>query len=91
MKIKIVLFLSILFCLSCTERDIKLPKQRGYFRIDFPERTYYSFEKKEFPYFLKLPNYSEVTIDSSKTAEPFWINIQYPKFNATIHISYKHI
>jgi gliding motility-associated lipoprotein GldD len=83
-----------LFCLllllsaSCT--DSYTPKPRGYFRIDLPERSYRVFDST-FPYTFEYPVYADITADSSKMAEPYWININFDRFNATLHFSYKVI
>ena len=90
MKHSIILGISFLFFLSCQERTILVPKQRGYFRIDFPERKTERFSQG-FPYSFMLPCYAHAFPDTSKNAEPYWMNIQYPDFKATIHISYKNI
>jgi len=84
-SIQISLFLSILF-FSCS--DSYTPRPRGYYRIDLPERSYRSFDT-DFPYSFDYPSYAEIVPDSSKMAEPYWINIRYIPFNATLHFSYK--
>ena len=53
---QILLFVIIVCSLqACEERDIKIPKQRGYFRIDLPERNYQQFSEKGFPYSFQIP------------------------------------
>ena len=71
---------------SCGSVDT--PKPRGYFRIDLPQREYRTLDAA-LPYSFDYPVYASVEYDSSKLAEPYWINIRYPRFNATLHISYK--
>jgi gliding motility-associated lipoprotein GldD len=66
------------------------PKPRGYFRIDFPKHEYRAFDST-FPYAFEYPVYAVIRADSSKLAEPYWINILYPRFHAELHISYKVI
>jgi len=78
----------ILFLAACGDNYV--PKPRGYFRIDFPQKEYRSFDN-DFPYTFEYPVYSEITADSSSLAEPYWINMNYPSFHATLHISYKVI
>lgn len=85
----LLLVFPILF-VSCTERKIDIPKQRGYFRIDLPKKKYIRF-KENFPYSFNFPTYSYIQIDTTPDAEPYWLNIQFPEFKATIHISYKNI
>ncbi|MCX6304474.1 MAG: gliding motility lipoprotein GldD [Bacteroidetes bacterium] len=77
---------SFLLIASCT--DSYTPKPRGYFRIDLPERSYRVFDTT-FPFTFEYPGYAEISADSSKMAEPYWINIRYKPFNATLHFSYK--
>jgi gliding motility-associated lipoprotein GldD len=81
-------FLVLFFACSCSENYA--PKPRGYFRIDLPEHKYRAFDST-FPYTFEYPVYSDITADSSKLAEPYWINIGYPRFHATLHVSYKVI
>lgn len=76
---------------ACEERDIKVPKQRGYFRIDLPERNYVQFSEKDFPYTFKVPSYAKVEKDTDVGAEPYWINVQFPTMKATVHISYQKL
>jgi gliding motility-associated lipoprotein GldD len=66
------------------------PKPRGYYRIDFPEREYRLFDST-FPYIFEYPVYATIMPDTSRMAEPYWINIHYKGFNAQLHISYKPI
>lgn len=71
------------------------PKRRGYFRIDFPRHEYRSFDQPGYPYTFEYPVYAEVIRDSTffeGTAEnPYWINIDFPRFNGKIYISYKKV
>lgn len=67
-----------------------VPKPAGYYRIDFPEKEYKKFDTT-FPYSFEYPVYSFIVPDTSKIAEPYWINIVYPDFHAQLHISYKSI
>ena len=71
------------------------PKPRGYFRIDFPPHAYQSFDRPEFPYSFEYPVYGNIIRDTSffgdKPENPYWINIEFPRFNARIYISYKQV
>jgi gliding motility-associated lipoprotein GldD len=73
---------------SC--QDSYVPKPRGYYRIDFPGKEYRQFDTT-FPFTFEYPVYAKILRDSSKLAEPYWINIVYYSFNAQLHISYKSI
>ncbi len=77
-----------LILLSCS--DSYSPKPRGYFRIDLPAHEYRLFDTT-FPYSFEYPVYANVIPDSSKIAEPYWINIRFTKLNATLHMSFKPV
>jgi gliding motility-associated lipoprotein GldD len=66
------------------------PKPRGYFRIDLPAKSYLVFDTT-FPYTFEFPVYSKLIPDKDPQAEAFWINIAFPQFNGTLHLSYKKI
>lgn len=71
------------------------PKRKGYFKIDFPRHEYRRFDKPGFPYTFEYPVYANVLQDKTffedETENPYWINIDFPRFNGKIHISYKEI
>jgi gliding motility-associated lipoprotein GldD len=71
------------------------PKPKGYFRIDFPEKKYQLFDQSGYPYSFEYPVYANVVKDTSffgeATENPWWINIDYPQFGGTMHVSYKEI
>lgn len=78
----------LMFDFSCTQTYT--PKPRGYFRIDFPEKTYQQFDST-CPFTFSYPTYGNVERDLDKNAEPCWINISFPEFKSKIHLSYKPI
>src|ERR1700741_5207103 len=90
-KILIVL-LSIGALSSCgdDDEDVFTPKPKGYFRIDFPEKKYRLYDSI-CPYSFEIPTYSFINNDKHRGADPCWINVNFPKFNAQIHLSYKEI
>ncbi|MBI5219475.1 MAG: gliding motility lipoprotein GldD [Bacteroidia bacterium] len=66
------------------------PKPMGYLRIDLPEKTYRVYDS-EAPYKFEYPGYAKVIADKSFNTEPYWINLDFPKFKGRIHISYKDV
>ena len=88
MRFLLLFLLLFLLVSSCT--DNYSPKPRGYYRIDLPEQKYQVFDST-FPFSFEYPVYADISADSSKMAEPYWINIRYKPFNATLHFSYKVI
>ena len=75
--------------------SVYTPKPKGYFKIDFPAHEYTLFDKPGYPYTFEYPVYAKVTRDSTffgeETENPYWINIDFPQFNGTIHVSYKEV
>ncbi|PWT76197.1 MAG: hypothetical protein C5B59_07140 [Bacteroidetes bacterium] len=71
------------------------PKPTGYFRISFPAHEYQVFDEPNFPYSFEYPSYAKVIRDTSffedKPENPYWINIDFPRFNARIYMSYKEV
>lgn len=69
------------------------PKPTGYFKIDFPEKAYQQFNQPGYPYTFEYPTYARIIKDStffdSSAENPWWINIDFPQFNARIYLSYK--
>lgn len=73
---------------SCQEKYT--PKPYGYFRIDFPEKKWCALPDT-LPYRFQMSAQAQVEPDRDKEAEPGWINLVYPHYNAKIHLSYKPI
>ncbi len=85
-RLPALIFLVLLFTYGCS--DTPMPKPRGYFRIDLPERNYIPFDTT-FPYTFEYPSYARISPDNN--GNPYWINIDYPRFKGRIHISYKSV
>jgi gliding motility-associated lipoprotein GldD len=70
-------------------------KKKGYFVIDFPEKSYRSFDQPGYPYTFEYPVYATILKDTSffdaKPENPWWINIEVPMFRGRIYVSYKEV
>lgn len=66
------------------------PKPRGYYRIGFPKKEYQAYNEG-CPFTFDYPKYSKVEPDKAANAKPCWQNIEFPQFNATLHLSYETI
>jgi gliding motility-associated lipoprotein GldD len=73
----------------CCQRHYT-PKPTGYLRIDLPEKAYRVYDST-CPFTFEYPLYGKITFDTSRLAEPCWINIEFPQFGGKIHISYKNV
>lgn len=89
----VIFGLSSIILFSCNSDYT--PKPRGYFKIDFPKKQYQSFNQPGYPYSFEYPVYAKIVKDSSffgeATENPWWINIDFPRFNGRIYVSYKEI
>ncbi len=59
------------------------PRPRGYFRIDFPEKTYKQYDA-ECPFKFEIPQYSFLV----KEEQNCWFNIYFPQYKATVYMTY---
>ena len=84
----IISFVTFASCSGDDDDDVFTPKPKGYYRIDFPEKKYVLYDST-CPYSFEIPNYSFIDNDKHLGADPCWLNINFPKFNAQIHLSYK--
>jgi gliding motility-associated lipoprotein GldD len=88
-------FFGLMFLLVVSCNSPYTPKPRSYFRIDMPEHAYQLFNEPGYPYSFEYPLYAKITKDSTlfddNPDNPYWINIDFPRFNGRIYISYKSV
>jgi gliding motility-associated lipoprotein GldD len=80
----------VLVAISCDNDDNYLPKPRGYFRIDLPEKAYTKVDTIE-RYSFECPNYAFITHDRYSPDEKNWVNIEMPQFKGSIHLTHKPV
>jgi gliding motility-associated lipoprotein GldD len=59
-------------------------------RIDLPDKVYQLYDSV-CPFSFEYPVYGIIKADTSRIAEPCWINLEFHRFGAKIHISYKPV
>ena len=93
--VKTFSIITCLIVLFACNSDYTVGKKRGYFKIEFPEKSYQKFDQPGYPYSFEYPTYSNIMKDTtffeSKPENPWWINLDFPQFAASVHISYKEI
>ena len=89
-SIRLVQILIMFAFLTTACQESYVPKPRGYYRIDLPERAYTEMDST-LPYSFSYPVYCKITPDLYSPNEPAWINIEFPKLNGKLHLSYKRI
>ena len=87
MRIWIILVLIILIT-GCNEKYT--PKPRGFFRINFPEKSYARLGN-DYPFDFEVPDYARIKNDRQNPEEKYWINVVVPENKAEIHLSYYNL
>lgn len=86
----VVILITIGLFVSCGEEAV--PKPIGYFRIDIPDPVYQPISIDGYPYDFEIPQYATVKIPQIKDNQyPYWINVHFKSFNATLYLSYRTI
>jgi gliding motility-associated lipoprotein GldD len=94
-KLRILILLFGTFSLiGC--REVPVPKPRGHFRIDLPQRQYVQFNEKsetrpDIPLSFEYPAYGHLTFNDENGTHPGWFNIEFPRYKAKIYLTYKHV
>ncbi len=86
----ILILVSVVSCSSDDYDETFIPKPKGYFRVDFPKKEYRLYDSL-CPYSFEIPTYANIKNDLHKGANPCWINVNFPKYNAQLHLSYKEV
>lgn len=87
MRIRCTIFALSTILLSCDGNELGMPKPKAYFRIDLPEKKYLLYDSL-CPFSFDYPDYARVFADNEKLNEQCWLNLDYPKFHARLHITY---
>ncbi len=77
-------FLSLI--LGCQQPPV--PKPRGFFRMDFPDKEYTQFQS-DCRYSFEIPTYGQIKPSDLSTAEKCWYNMTFSPYKATIYFTYK--
>lgn len=76
-----------LILISCQETYF--PKEHGFPRMDLPAPEYQPYTSGH-PFEFEISKYAICYDDSSRLAEPHWINIKYPGLGAEVQLTYKN-
>ncbi len=83
-----LLMVIILIISSCNQNYTPLP--HGFMRIDLPEHNY-QISDTTFPYYFEYSTSANIVTLPNTPDQKYWVNIVYPKFKASIYVSYKPI
>ncbi|MEI6047744.1 MAG: gliding motility lipoprotein GldD [Bacteroidota bacterium] len=77
-------------------RDVSVPKPKGHFRIDLPERQYLLFNDQpakisNMPLSFEYPAYGQLSFQVENSTKSGWFNIEFPTYRAKIYLTYKDV
>ena len=84
----------IMLCLMLSSCDEDFaPKPKAYARIDLPEPIYQQTEGENWncPYSFEFSTQSFITLEPRYQDSTCWYNLYYPKYRATVHLTYSDI
>ena len=90
----LMLIILTVFISGC--REIAVPKPRGHFRINLPEKNYTTFSGREsskdkLPITFEYPVYGELSFNEEFENGKGWFNIEFPAYKAKLYLTYKDI
>ena len=90
MKKVITLFLLAIMLGACSDEERYVPKPKGYFRIDLPEKSYSTLDTIG-RYKFECPSYATITHDPHSPNEKNWITIEFNDFKGSLHLTHKDV
>lgn len=92
----IILFVLILFSLSCKDDKVYIPKPRMYPKVEYPEKSYQTLNILECPFEMDVPKYFKYVKDSTSVKKlqlkpsdvACWFDLYSEKMNSHLHLSY---
>ncbi|MDB5025250.1 MAG: gliding motility lipoprotein GldD [Mucilaginibacter sp.] len=99
MKKTVLLIPVLLLFAACSGNHDYSPKPRGYYRIIFPKKAYQQFNGP-YPFTFVYPKYAVIEKDTHIAPQKkdkklmnmqYLLNMQFPRFNGTLHLSYESI
>ena len=89
-KIQVISSYLLLISVLCSCTESYTPKPTGFIRIEPPSANYIHFDETGLPYSFNISQFSTVELPPTDSAA-YWINIDYPDYDAIIYCSYKKI
>lgn len=89
-RVFFVLFICSVVALINSCGKTSIPRPYGYFRVDLPAHSYRMIDTLNLPYRFEISKNAVLVSRDSKDGK-YWIDVDYPKLNATVYCSYKPI
>ena len=84
------ILLTLFSCGTPSEEHTFLPRPKGYPLLEIPTHQYQSLEPGH-PFSFEFSQWAEVKMDTTYFAEPHWMYIYYPRWDAFIQLTYKPV
>jgi gliding motility-associated lipoprotein GldD len=93
LMVRMINYITIILFTLYGCRELTVPKPRGYFRIDLPAKNYTVYNEPpnkncNLPFVFEYPVYGHITLNPDKYGGPGWFNIEFPRFNSTLYLTY---
>ncbi len=86
------ILLGIIIVSACKEDTVYTPKPRMFPKVDYPEKSYITFDQDYCAMKFQMPAYAVVEKDTAffdeKPAHPCWFDLYMKDFNGRLHFSY---
>lgn len=89
-RCSLLLVMAVLFAACNNNSHDYSPKPRGFYRIVFPKKEYQQYEGG-CPFTFMYPKYAVIVPDSARGAQNCWLNMRFPQFKGTLHMSYQPV
>ena len=91
-----IITLLVFLCASFSCTEVAVPKPKGHFRIDLPQRQYILYNDQpgksgDMPFSFEYPAYGHLTFQVENGTDPGWFNIEFPAYSAKIYLTYKEV
>ena len=81
-------FVLIIIAMGSCNNEPTYPRPRGYMRFELPPHVYRPFDST-FPYQFEYSASARLRFDEANRENPYWMNIDYPAYRASVYLSYK--
>lgn len=76
---------------ACSGDESFVPKPKGYPRMFLPEKSFVEYRESGSPFECRIPAYAHMDFDTVHASRDPWYNLQFPGFNATLHLTYYRV
>lgn len=87
---KAIGFIGLVVVMACSSSPNYSPKPKGFNRIDLPAHEYQQLADVH-PFSFEYSKHAVIQPDTTSFAEPHWLIVYYPDYDARIQLTYKSL